>query len=581
MLPITKKRWIPRAEKYMGHESQFKKHVQLLVDSMQLHPLVAQILVLRGIYDPKEVELHLNGNLSQIPDPFKMTGMDRAVKRIAHAIWKGEAILISGDFDVDGCTGTALLVQFLREVGGRVNYFIPLRERDGYGLNARILQSAAEKGYSLVISVDCGISAVEEAAAAKHAGLDLIIGDHHQPPESLPDAFAIINPHQKGCAFPYKDLAGVGVAFFLAIGIRKALRDTEYFKNRPEPDLKKLLDLVCLGTIADLVPLSSFNKILTKAGLKVLQGNARPGLACLKDVAKVSKVSSGTVAFSLGPRLNAAGRLNDASLGVELLLAESAEKASGIAQDLNKFNQQRQELEQRVVEHANKVLEREGPSEQRTIVLAHPEYHPGVIGICAGRITEMYHRPTVFFSLKDGLAKGSARSIKGLNLFHALQECSDLLVKFGGHEAAAGMTVEESSLPEFKKRFEAVARKHLAEEDLIPSLKYDVEIPLGNLNISLLETLETLGPFGMGNPTPVFVSRRVLPKEIRVVGTNHLSFVATQDNSSIRCIAFKMGSYEQQIKDRPVDILYSASINEWQGRRTPQAEIKDFRILEK
>ncbi|MEJ2201172.1 MAG: single-stranded-DNA-specific exonuclease RecJ [Desulfuromonadaceae bacterium] len=427
-------------------------------------------------------------------------------------------------------------------------------------------------------SKDCvswGVSAHAEAALAESLGLDLIITDHHHPPERLPSACAVINPQQPDCSFPDKELAGVGVAFFLLIALRKALREAGCFAARPEPDLRLLLDLVALGTIADMVPLTGVNRSLTRIGLQLLDQSSRPGINALKEVAGVERVSCGKVGFQLAPRLNAAGRLEDAALGVELLLSDDFAAALSTARLLDGLNRERQTLEKQALEQAIERLERDPAPERRSIVLADERWHPGVIGIVASRLVERYHRPTVLIALADGLGKGSARSIRGFHLYEALDRCCQHLLGFGGHAYAAGLSLAAGSADDFSAAFESAAAA-LTADDLIPQLLHDGEVLLQELDPATVTQLAGLQPFGMGNPEPVFVVNGVRTQQAAVVGNDHLRFTARQDGYSLPCIAFGMAE-RLALLTGEMDLLCTPVLNPWKGRDEVQLRIKDMR----
>ncbi len=547
-----------------------------LAQSLGLTPLTARTLLLRGIDSPESGKEFLEGGLSRLPDPFLLKDMDRAVDRLIRAVESGEGILVHGDYDVDGITGTALLVETLRAFGAHVEYFLPLRLKDGYGLAGSAMERASSQGFPVVLSVDCGVSAHVEARQAASLGLDLIITDHHQPPDPLPDACAIVNPLRPGCLFPFKKLAGVGVAFFLLVALRKALRERGFFKEGNEPDLRFGLDLVALGTIADVVPLAGVNRLLCRAGLALLDRGRRPGIDALKEAAGIKEVTCGAVAFRMAPRLNAAGRLEDAALGVELLLEGSRERAMETARLLDGFNKERQRIEAEVLRQAVNRLEEEGNEDQRTIVLADDRWHPGVIGIVASRLVERYHRPVVLIATENGRGKGSARSIRGFHLFKALQECQEYLLGFGGHEYAAGMTLDSDKIGLFARNFEQSAHRTLEEKDLLPSVLHDGEVLLSEINEDLVKELALLSPFGAGNPEPAFVAQGLRLQQIRPVGENHLRFIARQDGYTFPCIAFGMAERRAELEGEN-DLLFTPFLNEWKGRISVELRIRDFR----
>lgn len=574
MEPVTARRWVMRG----GEPSA--ADIESLARDLGLAPLTARIMLCRGVGTAEEGCEFLEGRLSALPDPFLLDGMEKAVARLVQAIERGERIAVHGDYDVDGITGTALLVETLRAFGVTVEYHIPLRLRDGYGLSAEALESAAAVGAKVALSVDCGVSALAEARLAATLGLDLIITDHHQPPEVLPEAFAIINPHLPGCSFPFKELAGVGVAFFLLVALRKALRSRGAFADRPEPDLRRSLDLVALGTIADIVPLRGVNRLLTRVGLSVLAHGSRPGIRALKEVAAVKEVTCGAVGFRLAPRLNAAGRLEDAALGVELLLESAVEPAMETARLLDGFNRERQQIEREVLAQAIARLEEGGEGGERSIVLADERWHSGVIGIVASRLVERYHRPTVLIAMENGQGKGSARSIAGFHLFHALQRCREHLAGFGGHEFAAGLSIAGDRVEAFAGGFEKMALELISEDALLPSVAYDGEILLEELDMSIVRELTTLAPFGAGNPEPSFVATDVMVQQVQVIGDSHVRFTVRQGGYSQPCIAFGMADRRAGLEGE-LDILFSPTINRWRGKESVQLRIKEFRVSRK
>ena len=546
-----------------------------LAQGLGLDPLTARILTGRGVTDLPAGRSFLASRLADLPDPFLMQGMTRATARLATALEGGEKIAIHGDYDVDGISGTSLLVDVLRQLGAEVEYHIPLRLKDGYGLSAEALRLAAGHGVRVAVSVDCGVSAVAEAKLARELGLDLIITDHHQVPHIRPEALAILNPHQSDCPFPAKELAGVGVAFMLLVGLRKVLRDRGYFRSRQEPDLRLGLDLVALGTIADIAPLQGLNRTLTKLGLQLLNESRRPGVQALREVAGVKEVSCSAVGFRLGPRLNAAGRLEDAALGVQLLLTESVADAKELAALLDGFNRERQALEQETLRQAVEHLD--GVTNERcSIVLADERWHPGVIGIVASRLVERYGRPTVLIALEEGKGKGSGRSIRGFHLYQALADCSGHLLGFGGHEFAAGLSLEMERVEAFAREFEALAKSRLSAEDLQPQLWHDGEVLIEELGEREVVALEGLAPFGAGNPEPCLVLRGVRVQQLQPVGEGHLRFTARQGGYSMACIAFGLAERAAQLQGE-IDLLGVPGLNEWRNQKTVQLRVKDFR----
>lgn len=570
MDPVSARVW-----KLRGEEPGGALLVQLARE-LRISDLAARILAVRGISETETGREFLSSRLSSLPDPARLGGMAEAVARLARAIRGGELIAIHGDYDVDGITGTTLLVESLRAMGGQAIYHIPLRLKDGYGLSGEAIRTLHARGASVLVSVDCGISAVAEADLARELGLDLIITDHHQPGDQLPRALALIDPHLPGDAFPDKHLAGVGVAFFLLLGLRRHLREAGGFDELPEPDLRLSLDLVALGTIADIVPLTGVNRILTTAGLTLLRQGRRPGVEALKEVAGVREVSCGTVGFQLAPRLNAAGRLEDAALGVELLLSETREHGLEIARRLDACNRERQAIEQETLQQALARIGELADSGRRSIVLADARWHPGVIGIVASRLVEKFYRPTVLIALENGGGKGSARSIKGFHLYRALARCAGSLKGYGGHEYAAGLTVESTAVQDFCDQFERVAQETLTPEQLQPSLTYDAEIALEEFDLEAVADLERLAPFGPGNPEPVFLVQGARMQQPRRVGQDHLQFTLRQGGYSAACIGFGMAGRWRDTEGE-IDVLCSAQINRWRGRQSVQLRIRDLR----
>lgn len=572
MDPVSLRRWLPRRSDCTPLQ------VANLAAELNLSSLCARVLAGRGLTDPAQAQGFLEARLAALPDPSLLSNMDLAAERLAHAVREQQKVTVHGDYDVDGISGAALLVESLGAMGAQVDFHIPLRLRDGYGLSADALRAAHAQGKNLVVSVDCGISAHEEADLARELGLDLIITDHHQPPNALPRAFALVNPHLPGDAFPDKHLAGVGVAFFLALAVRRQLRAQGWFSLRPEPDLRQVLDLVALGSIADIVPLTGVNRILTRAGLELMAQDRRPGLAALRQVAAVREMNCGAVGFQLAPRLNAAGRLDDAALAVRLLLTADAQEAQGIARQLDECNRERQGIETETFAQALERLTALDQPQRRSIVLADERWHPGVIGIVASRMVERFHRPAVLIALDQGRGKGSGRSIRGFHLHRALVECSARLQGYGGHEYAAGLTLAEDQVESFAAQFENLAQDRLGEEDLIPQLLHDGEVDLTAFAQQDVAELASLAPFGPGNAEPLFCVRNAEFQQPRCVGRDHLQFQLRQGSLSLPCIAFGVASRWEGITGR-VDALCTPQINNWRGRESVQLRVRDLRKI--
>lgn len=563
----SRRHWLPRAED-LPVTADFAPE--------DVTPLQTQLLALRGINTAKHIHAFVHARLKDLPDPLLLPDMDIAVERLLKAIRNGEQIAIHGDYDVDGVSATSVLYLALEHAGARVSYHIPLRMEEGYGLSAAALRRDAAEGVKVVVSVDCGISALEEAALARECGIDLIITDHHQPGDELPEALACVNPWLESNRFPFKPLCGAGVAFILVIALYSALRRES---RAPEGfDIRTLLDLVTLGTVADLVPLSGVNRILVRAGLPLLEGDYRPGINKLREVARVNKINAGVVGFRLAPRLNAAGRLADAGRGVELLLSKDIQVALNIATELDQCNRERQEIEGETLRHAMARIEQELSSSRRSIVLADSSWHAGVIGIVASRLVELFHRPVILIAVdpETGMGKGSGRSIHGFNLYDALKHCSGLMLGYGGHEFAAGLSIELQNVASFAQTLEKYASQILCPEQLEPRVAYDLELPLDDINPRLHEELQALAPFGMGNPEPIFLCRNLKVQQAGVVGGKHLRFRVQQGGYSMPCIAFGLAAKIELLQDR-VDILFQVDTNTWQGRTSLQLKVKDIR----
>ncbi len=555
--------------------------VERLAREGKISTALARILVNRGITDPGEADSFLLATLADIHDPFLLRDMETAVNRLAAAVRGGEKVCVHGDYDVDGVTGVALLVAFFRGVGlDGVSYYIPRRLEEGYGLSAEGVKSVAASGAEVIVTVDCGINSFAEAELCASLGIDLIITDHHMPGESIPPALAVINPLRPDCQFPFKHLAGVGVAFNLMIALRMRLREEGHFAGRPEPNLREFLDLVALGTVADIVPLVDENRIFVKCGLRELTSSKRIGIQALKEVAGVSgDVSCGAVGFRLAPRLNAAGRLEDAALGVELLLCNDRQKAKAMAAELDASNAERQALEQEILGEALAMV-RDIPEqeERRSIILASEAWHPGVIGIVASRIVDMFHRPTILIALQEGNGRGSGRSIPNFHLHDALNACSEHLLKFGGHKYAAGLSIDESTLRAFIASFDEMATGLLSPADLIPELAIDAVLKPEDISYELAEAIEVLAPFGMGNPEPVFMLEKARIAEQRILKERHLRLHIIAGKSNFEAIGFNMA--QGRVIPELADLAFSLQLNDWNGRRTLQLRLRDIRAAE-
>ena len=567
MQPITERNWRERQADPAAVES---------LKLSGIPALMARLLVNRGVSDPQAARAYLNPALSSLHDPLLLSGMEQSVERLCLAVSRGERVCVHGDYDVDGVSSVALLISFFRAVGLDCFSYIPKRLSEGYGLSAQGVGTASRLGAQVMVTVDCGISSVAEAMLCREAGIDLIITDHHSPPEILPDAFAIINPLLPGCSFPFKSLAGVGVAFHLVIALRARLRSRGGFPAL-EPDLKEYLDLVALGTVADVVPLLGVNRVLVSYGLRELSAAARPGVRALKEVAGVDgEVGCGAVGFRLAPRINAAGRLEDASLGLEMLLTPDSAKAKEIASALDDSNAERQALERATLDEARCMLEDGACRGRKSIVLGSELWHPGVIGIVASRIAELFHRPVILFALEGGTGRGSGRSISRFHLLDAIKSCSGHLLRFGGHSHAAGLSIDQEELEHFAMSFDQAASNALDADALIPSTAYDAELTASQIDSALPLELERMKPFGMGNPEPLFLLKGATVTGSRVLKGGHLKLTLSSGGRSFEAIGF--GLAEKWGGEGRVDLLFSPGMNVWNGKSTLQLTVKDLRV---
>ncbi|SDW29183.1 exonuclease RecJ [Marininema mesophilum] len=544
---------------------------QLLANELGIHPLTARLLCNRGVTDVEEARHFLTVDASQLHDPLLMDGMQDAVDRIRSALEKKEKIRIYGDYDADGVSSTGVMMKVLRSLGANVDYYIPNRFTEGYGLNGEALHQAVAADIDLMISVDTGISAVAEAALAKELGIDLIITDHHEPPETIPDALVVLNPKKLGCSYPFEMLAGVGVAFKLCQALLGRV---------PE----EVLEIAALGTIADLVPLLDENRVLAALGLKEMNRRHHLGLSALMDVSGCDgEIGAGHVGFSLAPRINASGRLDSANQAVELLLTGDSAKAQLIAEELDSMNRERQQLVEEISTEAMAMVEAEAEKHQHFIVVAAPGWNVGVIGIVASRLVEKYYRPVIVLGIDEekGTAKGSARSIVGLDMYQALNRCKELLPHYGGHPMAAGMSLPVENLAELHQRLSEVAKEWLTEEDYIPLSKVDAELSVAEVDLPLVEELERLAPYGVGNATPRFCIKEARLGKMQRIGRdkNHLKLLLEAGGRSLDAVGFRLGELAEEISPSAnLEILGELSVNEWNNRRMPQLLIRDISI---
>jgi single-stranded-DNA-specific exonuclease len=543
-----------------------------LSSNLGISKVTAQLLSNRGIKSVREASDFLKGRLSSCHDPFLLKDMDVACARIKKAASDGEKILIYGDYDVDGMTSAALLYTALQNIGAHVVTYIPNRIEEGYGLNLTAIKKAEREGVSLIVTVDCGITSFKEIDYAKHLGIDVIVTDHHEIAESrLPAAHAIINPLQPDCGYPFKHLAGVGLAYKLA----KALYcGTTHFAE-------DFLDLVSLGTVADIAPLIGENRILAKHGLEELNKRERPGLKALMDVGGLSgkEILSGHIGFILGPRINAMGRIGSPQKAIDLLLNKDSVEALVLAKELDAENRARQKIEAGILDEALSKVDREvNFRHHRVIVLAQGGWHPGVIGIVASRIADRFYRPAILISLDGKYGKGSGRSIDGFHLFEYLLRCKDALMGFGGHESACGITIAKDKIAEFRERINDEAANNADEGIFSPKLDIDMDIPLSALNGDLISEIDSLSPFGPENPKPVLASRNLVVKDgPRQIGKNGFKMWVTDNRITCEAVSFGKGDLGIPKAGSSVDLAYTPSMNNWQGVQSIQLELRDIK----
>jgi single-stranded-DNA-specific exonuclease len=544
----------------------------------QLSPLIVQLLYNRGITAPQDVRDFLAGARPE-DNPFRLKGMNEAVTRLRQAIRGGELVAIYGDFDADGVTATALLVETLSALGARARPYIPHRVDEGYGLNTEALHQLASQGVRVVVTVDCGIRSIEEVSYGRKLGLDLIVTDHHSVGEETPPALAVINPKQPDCPYPFKDLAGVGVAFKLAQALLRTNRRVPVAKGEVVVNEEDLLDLAALGTVTDLAPLLGENRSLVKRGLERLNSTERLGLRAMIAQAglKPGQIDATTIGFVLGPRLNAAGRIDDAIMSYDLLLCPSPTQAENLARMLEEQNQHRQRLTAETLERAREQVLIAGESEKLFFAAAE-DFLAGIVGLVASRLTEEFYRPSLVVELGPEESRGSARSIPEFNITAALDQCSDLLIRYGGHAAAAGFTVANDNLEALQARLKELAAEQLEGVELTPTLSIDAEVELSEVDWATQALLTQLEPCGYANPAPLLLSRRAIVRDARAVGTEerHLKLTLSDGRIVWDAIAFHQGQWADQLP-RHVDVVYSLEVHEWNGEKRLQLNVKDLR----
>ena len=576
------KRWVLKPQ---GDDAVVEHLSQVLNINRNLANLLAQ----RGVRTYEEAKAYFRPQLDHLHDPFLMKDMDLAVERIRIAIEKGEKILVYGDYDVDGTTAVALVFTFLRNYHPFLDYYVPDRYEEGYGVSYKGIEFASDNGFSLIIALDCGIKAVEKIAYAKEKNIDFIICDHHRPGDQLPPAVAILDPKREECTYPYKELSGCGVGFKLiqAFASRNSI---------PFRDLEQYLDLVVVSIASDIVPITGENRVLAYYGLKKINSSPRVGFEAILNVSNMQRngvapenlkitreLTINDLVFIIGPRINAAGRIESARNSVALLVSESKEQAYRLGRQINDLNTERKTLDTLTTSQAVEYLiENPDQLERRSTVLYNPNWHKGVIGIVASRLIEIHYKPTIVLTFADGLVTGSARSVKGFDIYDAVDACGDLLEHFGGHTYAAGLSMKKENFPEFSRRFEEYVQEHIDVDLLIPEIEIDAMLQLKDINTKFFKILKQFAPFGPGNMSPVFQTGKVIDTGYaRIVGNNHLKLAVVQldvNGFPISSIAFQQGDQIDYIKSlRPFDIAYHIEENEWNNQKSLQLNIKDIK----
>lgn len=553
--------------------------LSLLQEELNIPHEIAQLLALRGITDFDRAKTFFRPEEEELYDPFLMKDMEAAACRLSTAIRNGEKVVIYGDYDVDGTTAVSILYIFLKGFGLDVDYYIPDRFKEGYGINQEGIQYAIQKKADLIVSVDCGITAIDEAKYVKEQGMDLIICDHHTVGSSLPDAVAVLDPKRPDCEYPFDGLSGAGVGFKLIQGTVQKL-------GLPATLPDSFFDLVAISIASDIVPIVDENRTLMRLGLNKINSSPRPGIRALLNLIKTQPgaISTTQIVFSIGPRINAAGRMGDATTAVKLLIAEDAPTAEKYARQLEQINIKRRSTDTETMGEAMEMLENSvDMNETSAMVLHHPDWHLGVIGIVASRLVDAHYRPAIMLSTVEGKIKGSARSIKGFNIYNALKECEDLLEQFGGHEFAAGLTMEARNLEEFRIKMNEIACKMLSENDFKPELEISADLDLKKVDTKFWKLLTQFEPFGPENQRPIFVSRNVKIQGVpTIVGNGHLKLRVKQNGSAIfDAIGFNMHDYEPLLRNcngNSIDVAYMLEENYWNGRRSIQMRLKDIHV---
>ena len=551
---------------YIGVDDEKVKDIAF---NHNISEIIARVLLNRGICEAEEIDKFLHPKLENLHDPFLLNDMEIAVDKIIECMNKKEKITIYGDYDVDGITSIATLSKFLTELGVENDYYLPNRSDEGYGLNNNALDKIAKGGTKLLITVDCGISAYEEIEYAKKLGLEVIVTDHHECPEKIPEALAVIDPKREDSTYPFSSLAGVGVTFKLihAISIKLSLDRKRYLKY---------LDIVCLGTVADIVPLVDENRIIVSFGLMLVRETRNIGLRALIEITGYTAIDSTAISFGIAPRINACGRMGEAEIALKLLLTASPEEAKEIANKLNLLNKERQEVEKSIINEAIEMIERDKLYNKDIIIVGSKNWHHGVIGIVASKITELYYKPSVLISFEDGIGKGSGRSIEGFDLHEALTKCGDYLEKFGGHEMAIGLTLKEENFNAFKTKLEEIASETI-DKEAVPSIKVDAIIEPKSINMDIFASMKLLEPYGESNSSPLFVSKNLKVESVRLLSNDkHIKLTLRDGNILLSAIGFNLGDKVVRLGDK-IDLVYALEINKYNNTETIQLNVKDIK----
>ena len=558
---------IKKWEIYDSNEQKVKE----ICDKYNLNKIIGKIIVNRNVTSDEDVRIFITPTRDDFHDPFLFKGMDIAVDRILQAINNKEKIIIYGDYDVDGITSTTVLKKYLQERGGIVNTYIPNRLNEGYGLNKEAIKKIKEMGTDLIITVDCGISGIEEVKYAKELGIEVIVTDHHEVGEVLPDALAVIDAKRKDNTYPFNLLAGVGVVFKViqAISIKLNLKAEEYLKY---------LDLVCVGTISDIVPLEGENRTIAKLGLMLIRVTKNLGLRELIKSSGYKEIDSNTISFGVAPRINACGRMGHEEEALKLFLAETKEEAVEVTKKLNEYNTLRQNTEKAIYEDAVSKIEKENIENKNSIVVGGYNWHHGVIGIVSSKVTEKYYKPSILLCFEDGIAKGSGRSIQGFDLYEGLTKCSEFLDKFGGHAMAVGLTLNKENFENFKDKFEKIAEEANIKE-MVPTIYIDEEVKLKDISMDLVKSLSVLEPFGEANKVPLFLIKNLKIDSIRALSEGrHLKLSLRDESVVINAIGFDIGNLAEEYKiGDKIDVVGTLEINSFNGFSSIQINIKDIR----